>query len=70
MKTFKTYAYIQSLNKDEISSTNLDEVEIIEKISCGQFKAKYKGKLCTAIFNNINYRFYVDDVYGILKEQN
>ena len=70
MKPFKTYAYIQSLNKDEICATKLDEVEMIDKLSCGQFKVKYKGKLCTAIFNNINYRFYVDDVYGILKEQN
>lgn len=68
MKPFKTYAFIQSLNKGKIISTELDEVEILEKLSNGQYKANYRGVICTAIFNCFNCYYYVDDVYGIIKE--
>ena len=32
MKSFKTYAFIQSLNKGKMKSTELDEVEILEEL--------------------------------------
>jgi len=68
MKPFRTYAYIYSLNKGKIDSTELDEVEILEELPNNQYKAKYGSVLCTAIFNAFNCCYYVDDVYGIIKE--
>ena len=68
MKPFKTYAYIYSLNKGKFDSTELDEVEILEELLNGQYKANYRGVICTAIFNCFNCYYYVDDVYGIIKE--
>ncbi len=68
MKPFKTYAFIQSLNFGKINSTKQDEVEIIEELANNQYKAKYRGVICTAIFNCFNCCYYVDDVYGIIKE--
>lgn len=68
MKPFKTYAFIQSLNKGKMKSTELDEVEILEKLPNNKYKANYRGVICTAIFNCFNCSYYVDDVYGIIKE--
>ena len=51
MKPFKTYAFIQSLNIGRITCTKQDEVEIIDKLPNNQYIAKYRGILCTAIFN-------------------
>lgn len=70
MKPFKTYAFIQSLNKGKLESTEQAEVKILEELSNNQYKANYRGVICTAIFNCFNSKFYVDDVYGILKEKN
>ena len=39
--------------------------EIEEELTNGQYKANYRGVICTAIFNCY---YYVDDVYGIIKE--
>ena len=69
MKPFKTYAFIQSLNKGKMQSTELDEVEILEELPNNQYKANYRGVICTAIFNGFNCYYYVDDVYGIIKEK-
>ena len=69
MKPFKTYAFIQSLNKGKMQSTELDEVEILEKLPNHQYKANYRGVICTAIFNAFNCYYYVDDVYEIIKEK-
>ena len=68
MKPFKTYAFIQSLNIGKMQSTELDEVEILEELPNNQYKANYKGTICTAIFNAFNCYYYVDVVYGISKE--
>ncbi len=69
MKPFKTYAFIQSLNKGKMQSTELDEVEILEELPNNQYKANYRGVICTAIFNGFNCYYYVDDIYGIIKEK-
>ena len=45
----KTLAYIYSLNKDKLESTEMDEVEILEQLSGNQFKVNYRGVICTAI---------------------
>ena len=33
MKPFKTYAYIYSLNRGKLNSTEMDEITILEKMS-------------------------------------
>ena len=54
----KVQAYIHSL-KDRAHDRNvLGEAEIIE----------YNGVRCTAIFNFFTGRYYVDDLYGVMKE--
>lgn len=32
MKPFKTYAYIYSLNRGKLNSTEMDEITILEKV--------------------------------------
>ena len=64
----KTLAYIKSLNKDKLHSTEMDEVEILEELDNNQYKVNYRGVICTAIFNGFNCCYYVDDIYGIIKE--
>ena len=68
MKPFKTYAYIQSLNKGKIQSTETDEVEVLEQLESNRYKVNYRGVICTAIFNYFNCCYYVDDIYGVIKE--
>jgi len=47
MRSFKTLAYIYSLNKNKLQSTQMDEVEIIGKLPNNQYKvnAFYTSKL-------------------------
>jgi len=68
MRSFKTLAYIYSLNKNKLQSTQMDEVEIIGKLPNNQYKVNYRGVICTASFNSINNCYYVDDIYEIIKE--
>ena len=68
MRSFKTLAYIKSLNKDKLQSTEMDEVEILEELPNNQYKVNYRGVICAAIFNGFNCCYYVDDIYGIIKE--
>ena len=64
----KVQAYIHSL-KDRVHDRNvLGEAEIIEKIGDNLYLAEVNGVRCTAIFNFFVGRYYVDDVYGIVKE--
>ena len=63
----KTLAYIYSLNKDKLESTEMDKVEILEQLSNNQYKVNYRGVICTAIFNYFNCCYYVDDIYGIIQ---
>jgi hypothetical protein len=68
MKGYKTTAFIYSLNKGKLESNIMDEVTILEELPNNQYKANYKGIICLAIFNAFNCCYYVDDVYGIIKE--
>ena len=64
----KVQAYIHSL-KDKVHDRNvLDEAEIIECIGNNLYLAEYNGIRCTAIFNFFTGRYYVDDLYGVMKE--
>ena len=46
----------------------LGEAEITKSIGDNLYLAEYNGILCTAIFNFFTGCYYVDDVYGIQKE--
>ena len=64
----KVRAYIHSL-KDKVHDRNvLDEAEIIRQIGNNLYLAEYNGVRCTAIFNFFTGRYYVDDLYGVMKE--
>ena len=64
----KVQAYIHSL-KDKMHDRNvLDEAEIIRQIGNNLYLAEYNGVRCTAIFNFFTGRYYVDDLYGVMKE--
>lgn len=68
MTPFKTKAYIQSLNKGKITSTEMDEITVLDKIGDNLYKVDYGGVLCTAIFNWFTCSYYADDVYGRIKQ--
>ncbi|MCM1330683.1 MAG: hypothetical protein NC253_14760 [Ruminococcus sp.] len=62
-------AYIHSL-KDMANDRNvLGKAEIIRSIGDNLYLAEYRGVRCTAIFNYFDGRYYVDDVYGIVREK-
>jgi hypothetical protein len=50
------------------SLRDLDDVEIISHTDNNNVVAEYKGKRYTAIFNVFTFIYYVDDIYGEIKE--
>ena len=64
----KVDAYIHSLKDHKNNRHMLGKAEIIECIGDNLYLAEYNGVRCTAIFNPFTGRYYVDDVYGIQKE--
>ena len=64
----KTMAYIHSL-KDKTNDRHvLGEAEILRSLGDNQYLAEYNGVKCTAVFNLFTGCYYVDDVYGIIKD--
>ena len=64
----KVRAYIHSL-KDHANNLHvLGEAEIIKQIGDNLYLAEVNGVQCTAIFNLFTGTYYVDDVYGIQRE--
>ena len=61
-------AYIHSLKDHKNNRHMLGKAEIIECIGDNLYLAEYNGVRCTAIFNFFTGRYYVDDVYGIQRE--
>lgn len=61
-------AYIHSLEDHRNNRHVLGEAEIIRRIGDNLYLAEYNGIRCTAIFNPFVSRYFVDDVYGIQKE--
>jgi len=47
-----------------------DEVAILHEKGANDVIAEYNGRRCTAIFNPFSGLYYVDDVYGVLPDQN
>jgi hypothetical protein len=47
----------------------LAEATILEKSGAGQYIAEYDGKRCTAIFNPFVGKYYVDDKYGVITQE-
>ena len=64
----KVKAYIHSLKDHEHDRHVLGEAEIIRQIGDNRYLAEVNGVRCTAIFNFCTGAYYVDDVYGIVKE--
>ena len=46
---------------------SFDEVTIISENGCNDVIVDYRGIRCTAIYNPFVCRYYVDDIYGIIK---
>lgn len=47
----------------------LREATIVEKVGDNKYIADYNGVKCSAIFNPFVGEFYVDDIYGIIKDR-
>ena len=68
MKPFKTYAYIYSLNRGKLNSTEMDEITILEKVGDNDYIVDYKGVKCHALLNCFNCTYYADDIYGRIEQ--
>ena len=64
----KVKAYIYSLKDRAHDRHVLGEAEIIRRIGDNLYLAEYSGIRCTAIFNPFVGRYFVDDVYGVIRE--
>jgi len=64
----KVHAYIHSLKDRENDRNVIGEAEILECIGSNQYMAEYNGVLCTAIFNFFDGMYYIDDIYGVRRE--
>jgi len=64
----KTMAYIHSLKDKKTDTNHLGEVEILEVKDNNNVIAEYNGVKCRAIFNYYVNRYFVDDLYGIIKD--
>ena len=62
-------AYINSLKDKENDRHVLGEATILEEIGDNVYLAEVNGVKCTAIFNFFVGRYFVDDVYGIVKDE-
>jgi len=64
----KLLAYIHSL-KDKTNDCHvLGEAEILRSLGDNQYLAEYNGVKCTAIYNIFTGCYYVDDVFGVFKD--
>ena len=64
----KLMAYIHSLKDKTNDHHVLGEAEIIKNIGDNQYLAEYNGVKCTAIFNVFTGYYYVDDIFGVIKD--
>ena len=63
----KCQCYIHSLKQGE--QHQLGEATILKKLGNNDYLAEYNGVKCHAIFNPFAGRYFVDDVYGIVREK-
>ena len=64
MTSFKTQAFINSLNEGLIKPTHKDEITVLEKVGDNDYIVDYKGVKCHALFNWYVCAYFADDVYG------
>lgn len=64
MTSFKTQAYINSLNQGLIKPTYKDEITVLEKVGDNDYIVDYKGVRCHALFNWYVCSYFADDLYG------
>jgi len=64
----KVEAYINSLKDKKNDRHVLGEATIGKSIGNNLYLAEVNGVRCTAIFNFFTNRYYVDDVYGIVAD--
>ena len=64
MKPYQVMAHINSLKGEMAEVTILDKPDD----NVNQYIVDYRGVKCLAIFNWLVCEFYVDDIYGIIRE--
>ena len=64
LKPFNTMAHIHSLNGEMAEVTVIDKPNETEN----KYIVDYGGVKCSAVFNWFVCEYYVDDIYGIIKE--
>ena len=57
--------YIHSLKKD--GKHVLGQAKILKRLGDNDYLAEYNGVKCHAIFNPFAGRYFVDDVYGVVR---
>lgn len=63
MTNIKTIGRIHSLGGQEA------EITVLDKCGDNDYIVDYKGVKCHALFNWFVNRYYVDDVYGRIKQE-
>jgi hypothetical protein len=63
----KCECYIHSLKQGE--KNVLAEATIIKRLGDNDYLADYNGVKCHAIYNPFAGRYFVDDKYGVIREQ-
>ena len=62
----KCQCYIHSLKQGETNV--LGEATILKQLNGNDYLAEYNGVRCHAIYNPFVGRYFVDDVYGVVRE--
>ena len=68
----KCECYVHSLKQftEQGEKNVLAEATIIKRLGDNDYLAEYNGVKCHAIYNPFAGRYFVDDKYGVIKEQN
>lgn len=68
MVSYKTKAYINSLNTGKMKPEVMDEITVLEKVGNNDYVVDYKGVKCHALFNWLVGAYFADDIYGRISE--
>jgi hypothetical protein len=63
----KCECYIHSLKQE--GKNMLGDATIIRRLGENDYLADYNGVKCHAIFNPFAGRYYVDDLYGVVRDE-
>ena len=63
MNTYKSWAYMYSLNKGLIQPTYTAEITVLDKIGDNDYIVDYNGIKCHALFNPFVCALFADDIY-------